>query len=166
MHTKKPAPAIKWLLEKKLLEGKILDYGAGFGRNTEFLLKKGVDVCAFDPYNAGGIVKDQFPAYEFDTVFSSFVLNVVTKEEQEKIMEDCRKAINGWGTVFHIVRNKDVTELGKKHGKTEEEILEGFTTSRGFQRLVSLDLECIYSSNGYKIYMEEVGAIIYHKEGE
>lgn len=40
----------RFLLEKNLLQGKILDFGCGFGNDVKLLQQKSFDITGYDPY--------------------------------------------------------------------------------------------------------------------
>lgn len=153
MKTMKPAPAIVWLEKEGYFskEDSILDYGAGHGRNVKYLRDLGYNITGFDPHNSSDLVTNEIPNVKFDVVFTSFVLNVVDKAGQTEVEYKTRAVLKDTGTVLHIVRNKDIVELAKKHEKDPE---EGFYTTRGFQRLVKVVNQCqlLKATSGYKIF--------------
>ncbi|CAL9973402.1 hypothetical protein VPHD479_0170 [Vibrio phage D479] len=95
--------------------GTALDAGAGkYGRNAEWLRKQGIRTYAYDPFNgttADGweAVSTVMPNEKFDTGFTSYVLNVVPEEVEAQIIRDVEGRVNG--TVFHITRGTDVTDM-------------------------------------------------------
>ncbi len=110
--TAPPSPAIKWLVEKGHIKAgmKVLDYGAGNGRNAEYLRNViGCRVYAFDPNNANtkgsgykpGNVTSKKPRGRFDVAFSCYVLNVVRVKDERAI---CKALESFSDTVFHVVR--------------------------------------------------------------
>jgi len=136
MRTKTPSPAVKWLEKTGRLEGPILDFGAGYGRNSTYLRDQGYRVYSYDPVHGSSVsgwtgVSNVLPDFErFNTILTVFVLNTVRKWEEKEI----RDQINSeWGDIaYHVVRNND---LLKDHSLFQA--LEGFKTSRGFQRHVT-----------------------------
>ncbi len=79
-----PSLPVRILLEKKLLIGKVLDFGCGFGKDVEFLKSKNIDCQGFDPY----YFPDE-PNEKFDTILCFYVLNVLFPEEQNKVIRAC-----------------------------------------------------------------------------
>jgi hypothetical protein len=173
------APAIKWLEKKGLVDTSdtVLDYGAGkYARNANHLRSVGIKTYAFDPYNGYSEdgwteVSTALPNMKFDVGFSAFVLNVVPKHIEEKIVNDVNSRCS---TAFHIVRNMDVFNSVKnallkndrvvmkffkeqyvaKCNITSEEITDavildfckfGVQTSKGFQRI------CYLEDYGYRL---------------
>lgn len=135
-HWKVPAPAIKRLVVQGVFadSGAVLDYGAGHGRNTNYLRDMGLDVYAYDPYNSTGFDgwgyisevipnKRMFFPYEnkiehadttkplFDIGFTSYVLNVVPEWVEESITAQVAKLCQ---TSYHIVRRLDILTMAKK----------------------------------------------------
>lgn len=115
LSTDSPAPAVRWLVEKRhLVKGmRVLDYGAGKGRNARWLRDEGIHVYAYDPshgsVDVGGWydVSMSLPSCEdeFDVFLSCFVLNVVPKHVEESIIQFG----NTYNTLqMHITRNHDL----------------------------------------------------------
>jgi len=108
-----PSPAIKWLFKRQIKPGMlVLDFGAGrYARNADWLRKKGVEVYAYDPYNATGAdgwsqrkVSNRLPkkGTQFDVVLTSYVLNVVPKRIEDNIVKITRRYAP---VVIHVTRN-------------------------------------------------------------
>ena len=140
MKIKTPAPAVRWLVETGRIGEKesILDFGAGFGRNTDYLRKLGHSVYSYDPVHGRtesgwtGTSNRMPDIADFDIILTVFVLNVLKPEEEREV----RAELDLWRCsiteTFHVVRNND---LLKDHSLFQA--LEGFKTSRGFQRYVT-----------------------------
>ncbi|HEY9694428.1 MAG TPA: methyltransferase domain-containing protein [Oculatellaceae cyanobacterium] len=62
----------RFLIENNLLQGKILDFGCGFGNDVKLLQQKGLDITGYDPYYF-----PQYPNEKFDTIICFYVLNVL-----------------------------------------------------------------------------------------
>lgn len=62
----------RYLMQHNLLRGKILDFGCGFGFDTDELRKQGFDIIGYDYY-----YRPDFPEGKFDTIFCNYVLNVL-----------------------------------------------------------------------------------------
>lgn len=176
------SPAIKWLHKNGYLSGcgHSLDFGCGrTARNSEWLAEQGVRVFRYDPYwgDGGddrgwlkGKISMKLPNFQdFHYVFSSFVLNVVTKSDQDDIIKACKKIAP---YQIHIVRNdvitaaqkaldkKDpiATAFRKKHlngGSAEELARFGFVTKKGFQRQIDeiKGYSCIKETSSYRIFI-------------
>jgi hypothetical protein len=175
MKIKSPSPAIRRLvLEWKMLGvERVLDYGAGHGRNADYLRSLGFTVYAYDPYNGDKTsngwfgVSSEFPrAFRFDLAFTSFVLNVVQKEDEMQILSDIARISD---LEYHIVRrdlegpyqkatgNEEAMIWFAAHGVDDpQERLElGFPTAKGFQRHVVLDdyfYAKIHEDKSYAVY--------------
>jgi hypothetical protein len=93
---------------------RVLDWGAGkIARVSDLLRADGYEVYAYDPYNGSGqdgwsmgAVASVPPTGEkFDVAFTSFVLNVVKEDVEEKILAQ----VNPFARkVFHITRGREL----------------------------------------------------------
>ena len=178
----KVSPSVVWLFKKGYVKpgDRVLDYGAGkYARNAKWLIARGCEVYAYDPYNAkpyeySALVRPRLPPrrVKFDVGLSVFVLNVVQAEEEKRIILDmmgrCKRN-------FHVVRNEDLlmsvknalevrrgpvwtfwNNEYKKHrvsGSCEEFCRFGVKTRRGFQRLTDATGKLLRRVNPYKIYI-------------
>jgi 2-polyprenyl-3-methyl-5-hydroxy-6-metoxy-1,4-benzoquinol methylase len=53
----------QFLLAKNLLQGKVLDFGCGFGNDVKVLQREGFNITGYDPYYF-----PQYPDGKFDTI--------------------------------------------------------------------------------------------------
>ncbi len=110
-----PSLPVRMLLEKKLIIGKVLDFGCGFGKDVEFLKSKNIDCQGFDPY----YFPDE-PKEKFDTILCFYVLNVLFPEEQNKVIMEVSRFLKPTGKAYFVVRRdiqKDGFRLHHLHGK-------------------------------------------------
>ena len=182
------SPAIKWLYNQNRLPHSfsfknlhILDYGCGRNaRNSEWLEEERGNIFRifrYDPYWGKedengwvrGEISNTLPDFPYiDIVFTSFVLNVVTKKVQDSIIADCNKIA---GVSYHIVRN-DVVKAAHKamnnndpittafcrdhfNGDNIEDFARfGFATKKGFQRQIDYikGFDCIKETSSYRIF--------------
>lgn len=101
-----PARKIK---EAELLKGKILDFGAGFGQDVEFLKKAGFEIEAYDPH-----YQPLFPKGKFDTILCFYVLNVLFKAEQSKVIWQISQILEKAGSAYFAVR-RDLRKEGFRY---------------------------------------------------
>ncbi len=114
-----PAPALRKMFDAGVFEGakKVIDFGAGSGRNADYLRAQGLKVYAFDPHNgdAGADgwegVTTKPPKGKFDVGFTSFVLNVVPEDVEKQIIGSLKKICK---ESYHITRNLDIFNMVKK----------------------------------------------------
>jgi hypothetical protein len=136
---KGPSAPIKWLSEKSYMLdfiGRGLDYGCGHGADAEYL---GIE--KYDPRWHAVI-----PEGAFDTIFCTYVLNVVTPQAQADILLDIRTRLNRCGLAFITVR-RDIPREGSQ--------------GRGcYQRYVTLPFRVIRETSAYCIYAMEKGDAI------
>ena len=123
---KSPAPGVDFLINEGVFfkNAKILDYGAGkCARNTNYLISKGFDTVAVDKFNFNdkfNVLQDKdIDGQHFDIAFTSYVLNVVTYNDECKIL----KKLDSISDIqCHITRNSDLVKILDKAQKNK-----GFT---------------------------------------
>ena len=128
-RTKISAPA-KWLLEAGLLQGRVLDYGCGKGKDAEV-----VGCAGYDPY-----YRPEKPIGTFDTIMCNFVLNVIeSKDERREVLRDIICRLEDGGCAYITVR-------------TDKKSLKGTTKTGTWQGLIVLGLPVVHRGSGYIIY--------------
>ena len=136
-RTKASAP-LAFLLGEGLILGKVLDYGCGRGFDGNHLISLGYTTTMFDPYWNNINIRNS----KYDTILSTYVLNVVKKEKEDLFLSKIKKHLRKNGSAYISVR-RDFKK-------------ESYRSSRGFQRLVSLNLPIVYNKKGsYCIYKLE-----------
>lgn len=127
-----------FLLEKNLLQGKVLDFGCGFGNDVKLLQQKGFDVTGYDPYYF-----PQYPKAKFDTIICVYVLNVLFPEEQANVLMEVSHLLKPGGKAYYAVR-RDI----KREGFREHYIHKKPT----YQCIVKLPFKSILLEESYEIY--------------
>lgn len=110
-----PSLPVRMLYERNLIKGKVLDFGCGFGKDVEFLRKKGFDIQGFDPYYL-----PNYPSDKFDTILCFYVLNVLFPEEQHCVLMQVSSLLRPNGKAYFAVRRdiqKDGFRTHQVHGK-------------------------------------------------
>jgi len=109
-----PSLPTRELWARRLIVGKVLDFGSGFGADARFLRNKGIDVTEYDPYYS-----PQYPIEKYDTIICNYVLNVLLPEEQSRVLMEISEALKPTGTAYFSVR-RDIQRSGfrlhLKHG--------------------------------------------------
>ncbi len=109
-----PSFPVKYLLQKGLIRGDVLDFGCGTGVDVSFLQNKGFSVKGYDPY-----YKPKYPEGKFDTILCFYVLNVLLPEEQCVVLMAVSELLKPNGKAFFAVR-RDIKQSGYrihvKHG--------------------------------------------------
>ncbi|WP_232325941.1 HIT family protein [Spirosoma montaniterrae] len=101
-----PSLPIRMLHERKLLSGRILDYGCGFGQDVRFLQAKGYETHGYDPHYF-----PELPAQSFDTIVCFYVLNVLFPDEQTDVLMNVSRLLKPTGRAYFAVR-RDITRDG------------------------------------------------------
>ncbi|MDZ8224424.1 bifunctional class I SAM-dependent methyltransferase/HIT family protein [Nostoc sp. ChiVER01] len=94
------------LLNQNLLQGKILDFGCGFGNDVKVLRQKGFDITGYDPYYF-----PEYPDNKFDTIICFYVLNVLFSEEQTNVLMEISHLLKPGGKAYYAVR-RDIKKEG------------------------------------------------------
>jgi diadenosine tetraphosphate (Ap4A) HIT family hydrolase len=128
----------QFLLNQNLLQGKILDFGCGFGNDVKILRQKGCDIIGYDPYYF-----PEYPQHKFDTIICFYVLNVLFNEEQANTLMEISHFLKPGGKAYYAVR-RDI----KKEGFREHYVHKKPT----FQCIVKLPFSSIYSDDNREIY--------------
>lgn len=128
----------QFLLNQNLLQGKILDFGCGFGNDVKILRQKGFDITGYDPYYF-----TELPDDKFDTIVCFYVLNVVFLEEQANILMEISHLLKPEGTAYYAVR-RDI----KKEGFREHYVHKKPT----YQCIAKLPFQSIYLDEIREVY--------------
>jgi len=174
------SPAVRELIGRKqiLPDMRVLDYGAGSGRNADWLRNRGVRVFAYDPYHGvqgasgwtdvAGNMNEINHLENFDVFLTSFVINVVPYIEQLHISQLARRLAR---KDIHITRNNDLVDMVSKALHRKDKHVYGFYLDE-YPKTInnSSDLHdfCMYgtrTSRGFQRlpYMEEDGYTLLRK---
>ena len=96
----------RYLLQHDLLKGRILDFGCGFGFDTDELKHQGYDIMGYDYY-----YRPDFPEGKFDIIICNYVLNVLEPYAQAEVMMNVSNLLSPKGTAYFAVR-RDLVEEG------------------------------------------------------
>lgn len=88
------------------MKGRILDFGCGYGFDTDKLKRQGYDITGYDYY-----YRPEYPDGKFDTILCNYVLNVLEPYAQAEVMMNVTNLLASTGTAFFAVR-RDLTEEG------------------------------------------------------
>lgn len=128
----------KFLFNKNLLVGDVLDFGCGFGKDVELLKAKGINITGYD--------KHYFPKYptkKFDTIICVYVLNVLLQEEQATVLMQLSQLVKPTGKVYFAVR-RDLQFEGFRTHKVHQK--------KTYQCNVVLNSKSIFKNENCEIY--------------
>ncbi|MGE5356607.1 MAG: HIT domain-containing protein [Deltaproteobacteria bacterium] len=128
----------KIVFNKNLLNGEVLDFGCGFGKDVEVLNKKGINITGYD--------KHYFPDYpqkRFDTIICFYVLNVLMTEEQANVLMEISQLLKPGGYAYFAVR-RDIKQEGFRIHKVHQKPT--------YQCNVVLNYKSIFSNENCEIY--------------
>jgi 2-polyprenyl-3-methyl-5-hydroxy-6-metoxy-1,4-benzoquinol methylase len=130
---KKLSQPTRYLLDNNLLDGRILDFGCGKGFDTDFLTEKGFDITGYDPY-----FRPEKPTGQFNTIICNYVLNVLSENEANKVIDEIKSLLVHGGFAYITVR-RDINK-------------EGHTKRGTFQRIVKLNLPILKENKNFCMY--------------
>lgn len=140
------APA-RWLFTNGHMKGTILDYGCGKGDIFRHWLSR----THGDQYDPNFFPEK--PSGTFNTVYCGFVMNVLSLDKRNAVLEDIKTFLASDGVAYLAVR-RDIKK-------------EGLTLSGTEQYNVILNLPLVYEKKGrYAIYemKEEVKSSPYNRK--
>lgn len=112
MARTKPSAPLQWLLSKQLIKGTVLDYGCGQGADVRFLDTQ-FSTVGYDPHWKPNELS---PGARFDTVLCTYVLNVITPEEEAAVLVRLGQLVEPGGEIFIAVRRDLPVEGAKGRG--------------------------------------------------
>jgi len=142
----------RYLLQHYLLKGRILDFGCGFGYDTDELKKRGFDIVGYDYY-----YRPDFPEGKFDTIICNYVLNVLEPYAQAEVLMNVTNLLSPKGTAYFAVR-RDLAEEGFR--------LHAIHKQYTYQCNVILPFVSLVSNNSYELYQYNHFNKLPRKEGE
>jgi len=100
----------RWLKQNNLLKGEILDFGCGFGYDTDQLKEQGFDILGYDNY-----YRPDYPEKRFDTIICNYVLNVLEPNEQAEVLMSVSELLKPTGKAYFAVRRDLKSEGFRTH---------------------------------------------------
>ena len=130
---------VRWLKEHYLLCGRILDFGCGYGFDTDKLKQMGYNVQGYDNY-----YRPTHPEGKFDTIICIYVLNVLEELDRAEVLETVKYYLKDGGKAYFAVR-RDL----KKEGFRYHPIQKKYT----FQCNVILSYHSLFANSCFELYM-------------
>lgn len=100
----------RWLKRHNLLKGEILDFGCGFGYDTDQLKKERFEIVGYDNY-----YRPVYPEKCFDTIICNYVLNVLEPNEQAEVLMSVSELLKSTGKAYFAVCRDLKTEGFRTH---------------------------------------------------
>ena len=142
----------RYLLQHNLLKGRILDFGCGFGYDTDELKKRDYDIIGYDYY-----YRPDYPEGKFDTIICNYVLNVLEPYAQAEVIMNVTNLLSPNGTAYFAVR-RDLTEEGFR--------LHAIHKQYTYQCNVKLPFQSLIRNSSYELYQYNHFNKLPRKEGE
>jgi diadenosine tetraphosphate (Ap4A) HIT family hydrolase len=101
---------VQFLLDRKLLKGRILDFGCGLGTDVKLLHQQGLDITGYDAYYA-----PTAPTGKFETIVCCYVLNVLMPAEQAEVLMEIAHLLKPGGKAYYAVRRDLKKEGFREH---------------------------------------------------
>ncbi len=103
----KPSIAAQILVDHGLIDGRVLDYGSGYGFDANYYGWE-----SFDPY-----YRPTLPHGPYDTIVCTLVLNVLSRNTRAKALAHIQELLGEKGRAYlSVARNVPVTgKLGIHH---------------------------------------------------
>ena len=123
----------RYLKEKGLLVGKLLDYGCGKGKDADILGATKYDPHFFPDMDA---LYSNLDTIQFDTIYCNFVFNVVEDAaERIVVLKNLCNHLKSGGTCYITVRR-------------DKKKLKGKTSKGTWQGYIEFDLPVVYEKKG------------------
>lgn len=129
------------VLNQKKINGNVLDFGCGTGKDVEILKGKGFDIVGYDPFYF-----PDFPTERFDTILCFYVLNVLLPEEQAEVLMNVSNLLKPNGKAYFAVR-RDIQYEGYRVHKVHKK--------ETYQCLIKLAYLSVYKNENCEIYEYE-----------
>ena len=128
----------RFLKDNNLLKGRILDFGCGYGFDSDELHRQGYDITGYDYYD-----RPDFPEGKFDTIICNYVLNVLEPYAQAEVMMNVTNLLKPDGTAYFAVR-RDLKEEGFR--------LHAIRRQYTYQCNVKLPFKSLECNSSYELY--------------
>lgn len=128
----------RWLKQQGLLKGEMLDFGCGFGFDTDQLQKEGYNIVGYDNF-----YRPEYPTRRFDTIICNYVLNVLEPEEQAEVLMSVSELLKSSGTAYFTVRRDLKYEGFRTHFVHKQPT---------YQCNVVLPYQSVFSNDNCEIY--------------
>ena len=129
---------MNWLKRKQLLNGKVLDFGCGYGSDVNFLNEDGFDIEGYDNFHF-----PNYPIAKYDTITCLYVLNVLKSIEQSNVLLSVSSLLKHGGKAYFAVR-RDIVYEGFRMHKLHKKLT--------YQTNVKLPFKSVFLNDFCEIY--------------
>ncbi|MBW6499079.1 MAG: HIT domain-containing protein [Bacteroidales bacterium] len=139
----------KWLFKNKLLIGKILDFGCGFGKDVELLSQQGFYISGYDKFYF-----KEYPKEKFDTIICNYVLNVLEPDDQVEVLMSVSELLKPKGKAYFTVR-RDLKSEGFRIHKIHQKPTYQCNVKLPFKSIFKNDFCEIYEYQHYNSFKKK-----------
>lgn len=136
IHRETVSKTARFLDEYRLLQGRVLDYGCGFGHDADHFGWE-----AFDPY-----YRQKLPDGQFDTIVCNHVANMLTRKSRQELFGAIQGLLASRGIAYVSVSRK-IPRTGK------------IAMRKRIQNYVVLTLPSVFHDGELEIYRLEANSI-------
>jgi len=130
MFRKEASLPARLLVSKKLLNGRIFDWGCGRGRDVEYFVKSGFDAVGWDPVHFPGHKPWGIENGLFQWVHCAFVINTLPFPSQRlNLIKEIYEFLPQEGHLALATRSE--YEIESKRKPSWKKFSDGWITSRG-----------------------------------
>ncbi|KKT73897.1 MAG: hypothetical protein UW69_C0054G0002 [Microgenomates group bacterium GW2011_GWA2_44_7] len=152
MHRSEPSLPAKILVERKIVNGRLFDWGCGHGADLDYFLRSGIKAEGWDPNHKPDKPPQSYPPGLFRWVHCSFVLNTLPDPgDRTKILEEIFNFLPAGGNLAISVRSAGEIEDVRK--ATWQRFNDGWLTSKNtFQKgFLAKELKDLLIDKGFTV---------------
>lgn len=152
MHRSELSLPATILVQRKMVDGKLFDWGCGHGADLECFRKSGIETEGWDPNHKPEKPPQSYPSGIFNWVYCGYVLNTLPDpSDRVKVLKDIYDFLPRDGQLAIAVRS--VTEIESVRKSTWKRYGDGWLTSKNtFQKgFTAGELKSLLERNGFTV---------------
>ena len=150
-----PSAPTRFLYERDLLEGPILDYGCGYGKDVEFLRGLGYTCEGYDRFNSTFDDIEVLVKHNYSTIICNYVFNVIY---DWKTLESLKNTLPKLAKNVYVSVRSDVNSI--KATWKYDFCHQGYWNKTNFQRFFTINdvkeefvwVEIIFATKNYILF--------------